>query len=372
MAPMTSSGRKVKVLGAGSIGNHLAHAARTLGWGVTICDVDPAALERTRAQIYPGRYGRWDEAIRLCGVADAPRGDFDLICIGTPPDVHLPLMREALAEKPGMILVEKPVCGPGLEGAQEVHEACAAAGIKACVGYDHVLAPSIRKVEQLIAARAVGEPVTIDAEFREHWGGIFKAHPWLEGPWQTYLGFWRRGGGAGGEHSHATNLWQHLAHACGWGRIVEVSAMVEFGRDRDAEFDTIFGLHVRTERSGYGRIVQDVVTTPTRKWARVQCAAGAIEWRANQGARGDVVALLHADGQVEEFEFPKTRPDDFICELRHIDDLLAGRATDSPTSFQRGLDTMLVLAAGYESGIINRLFRIDYAAGYRTDAVRPA
>ncbi len=39
---------------------------------------------------------------------------------------------------------------------------------------------------------------------------------------------------------------------------------------------------VVTETGLAGRVVQDVVTQPTRKWARVQCAGGAIEWRANQ------------------------------------------------------------------------------------------
>jgi phosphoglycerate dehydrogenase-like enzyme len=28
----------VKILGAGSIGNHLANASRRLGWNVTLCD----------------------------------------------------------------------------------------------------------------------------------------------------------------------------------------------------------------------------------------------------------------------------------------------------------------------------------------------
>lgn len=369
---MSSTHRRVKILGAGSIGNHLAHASRVLGWDVTLCDVDPKALDRTRNQIYPGRYGKWDTAIRLVNAKEAPRGEFDIICIGTPPDAHIPLLKETLAENPRLILVEKPVCGPFLEGAAETHDAVVASGIKVCVGYDHVLAPATRKVEELIDARAVGEPVTLDAEFREHWGGIFSAHPWLEGPWQTYLGYWRRGGGSGGEHSHATNLWQHLAHRCGWGWITEVSALLEFGKARDAEFDKVFALHARTEKGACGRIIQDVVTRPTRKWARVQCTDGAIEWRANQGARGDVVALLHADGRIEEFDFPKTRPDDFICELRHFDDLLEGRTTESPTSLARGLDTMMVVAAGYESGLTRRLCAIDYGNGYQRSSLRSA
>ena len=76
---------KVKVLGAGSIGNHLSNASRALGWSVDLCDIDPEALERARTQIYPSRYGKWDDSIRLFESAQAPRGGYDLIFIGTPP-----------------------------------------------------------------------------------------------------------------------------------------------------------------------------------------------------------------------------------------------------------------------------------------------
>src|SRR5438552_2598686 len=75
--------RRVKIYGAGSIGNHLAHAARHLGWEVTVCDIDRAALAQMRDQIYPGRYGQWDAAIRQHTLADEPVGGFDLILIGT-------------------------------------------------------------------------------------------------------------------------------------------------------------------------------------------------------------------------------------------------------------------------------------------------
>ena len=44
--------RKVKVYGAGSIGNHLAQASRRMGWSVDICDIDNDALDRTKNEIY--------------------------------------------------------------------------------------------------------------------------------------------------------------------------------------------------------------------------------------------------------------------------------------------------------------------------------
>ena len=42
---------KVKVHGAGSIGNHLAQASRRMGWEVDICDIDSKALYRTKEEI---------------------------------------------------------------------------------------------------------------------------------------------------------------------------------------------------------------------------------------------------------------------------------------------------------------------------------
>ena len=48
-----SNKMKVKIYGAGSIGNHLANASRQMGWSVDICDVDRSALKRTKNEIYP-------------------------------------------------------------------------------------------------------------------------------------------------------------------------------------------------------------------------------------------------------------------------------------------------------------------------------
>src|SRR5690242_3026384 len=103
---------RVKIYGAGSIGNHLAHAARSLGWEVIICDIEEPSLVRMKTEIYPGRYGRWDETIQQYLNDRAPKGGFDWVFIGTPPEYHLPLAIEALAEKPKGILIEKPLCTP--------------------------------------------------------------------------------------------------------------------------------------------------------------------------------------------------------------------------------------------------------------------
>ena len=359
---------RIKIIGAGSIGNHMAHAARRMAWAVTLCDRDPAALERTRTEIYPSRYGAWDEAIETCGPGSDPKGGFDLIVIGTPPDSHIEAALGALEERPRAILVEKPFCAPDLEGAQSLYERTIEADVAAFTGYDHVVARSTQEVAEIVE-RDLGDILLLDVAFREHWAGIFKAHPWLDGPADTYLGFWERGGGASGEHSHALNLWQHFAHVAGAGRVVEVSASLDYVRAKGLDYDRACFLNLRTEKGLLGRVVQDVITTPPLKWARIQGSKMAVEWHCNAGPEEDTVTVFGATAETRRF--PKTRPDDFIQELSHIETVLA-RGGPSPISIERGLDTMLVVAAAHLSARLQRTVAIVYAKGYTNAALAPA
>ncbi len=357
---------RVKVIGAGSIGNHMAHASRTLGWQVTVTDVSEEALRRMRDEIYPARYGAWDEAIvqTLGGGTE----DHDLVIIGTPPDHHLPLALTALAQSPRGILIEKPLCPPSLEGLDALCEAAARSGAKIFVGYDHVVGSAAREVERLLREGAIGDVLTLDVEFREHWAGIFTAHPWLRGPEDTYLGFTNRGGGASGEHSHALNLWQHFAHAAGGGRVAEVSAMLHYVSAGEAEYDDLCFLTLRTERGLTGRVVQDVVTLPPRKRALIQGTRGALEWVNGYDAQGDAV-LLRRQGEGEEARrFPKRRADDFIEELKHVAAHLEPGSAPSPIGLDRGADTMLVLAAAHQAEREGRRERLAYGSWPRPEA----
>lgn len=360
---------RVKLYGAGSIGNHLTHASRQLGWDVTVCDTDPAALARMRESIYPGRYGQWDTAIRQCMPADEPIGGFDLILVGTPPEHHLPLAMKAVAEKPKAVQVEKPLCTPSLAGMADLVAAAGAAGVKVFVGYDHVVGKASRRVAALIGEGAVGRLETLDVEFREHWAGIFAAHPWLAGPEDTYLGYTDRGGGASGEHSHALNLWQHFALLCDAGRVTAVDARLRMRSQCKARFDDLCLLHLETESGLVGRVVQDVVTRPSRKWARLQGDLGAVELYIGGSPEGDVVARLTPSGPAAQEVLAKKRPDDFIEELRHIADHLAPGAAPSPIGLERAADTMLVLAAAHRSQAEGRRVRIDYSRGYTLSAL---
>jgi predicted dehydrogenase len=234
------------------------------------------------------------------------------------------------------------------------------------VGYDHVVGKGVIRAATL-ATNASGPVQTIDVAFREHWEGIFRAHPWLDGPQDTYLGYWRRGGGALSEHSHALNLWQYLARVVGAGRVVAVSATLDYVREGNAEYDRLALLNLQTETGLFGRVVQDVITRPAQKLARVQRESATVEWRCRTTPYCEIVRNIESD-RVDETICEKTRPEDFVAELDHIEHALA-TGEPSPIAIDRGLETMLVIAAAHLSAREKRCVRIDYARGFTTAAI---
>lgn len=341
----------VQILGAGSIGNHLAHACRGQDLAVTISDVDPAALERTRTDIYPSRYGAWDDAIRLA-LPQAVAGEtFDAVIVGTPPDSHMRLALEALGRKvpPRVLLIEKPLCTPGLEHCETLVEQARATGTRVLVGYNHTLTPHTVHAAQWLGETPLGAVQTLHAQVREHWRGIFGAHPWLAGPQDSYLGFTERGGGALAEHSHGINIFQHFARLTGQGEVVEVSAMLDMVETGGARYDRVAQLSVRLESGLVGLIVQDVVTEPALKQVRVQGAQGFLEWTVNAEPGADALRLWTRAGGERAQRFAKTRPDDFRPEAQHLCAVLQDPAAASPIDLRCGLATMRVIAAAVES-----------------------
>jgi predicted dehydrogenase len=361
----------IKIIGAGSIGNHLANAARSRNWNVTLTDIDPQALKRARESIYPGRYGSWDEAIALKDTRAAMSDLADVVFVGTPPDSHVALALEVLeAAPPRALIIEKPLCGPDLAGCAALWERARSLGLFVAVGYNHVLGSNTVAAEKLLAERQIGPIETISSRTREHWGGIFKAHPWLSGPADSYLGHFRRGGGAIGEHSHALHLWQHFAHLVGAGRVAEVSCTLDVVKDKNLEYDRLCLMTLKTEEGLVGDVIQDVVTAPTDKSLRIQGKGGFLDWHVNYQPGVDAVIMGVGDQAQPPVLLPKTRADDFKAEVDHIAGVLSGSVKSSPISLQRGLDTMMVIAAALKSHETGRRVSIDWQQGYQPGALR--
>lgn len=360
----------IRIIGAGSIGNHLANAARSRDWQVTLTDNDPAALARARDSIYPERYGKWDNAIALKDSRQAFAEPADVVFIGTPPDSHIKLALDTLDQvTPRVLLIEKPLAGPDLAGCQALLDKARARNVFAAVGYNHCLGANTVKAEQLVKSGILGAVKTISARTREHWQGIFKAHPWLAGPSASYLGFSGRGGGACGEHSHAINIWQHFANLVGAGRVTEVSARMDRVTTGGVDYDQLALVTLKTETGLVGDVIQDVVTQPAEKSARLQGDAGFVEWRVNHQPGKDAVLSGASTGAVQEDLIAKTRADDFKAEIDHLAEVMAGRVSASPIALERGLDTMMIIAAAFKSDALGRRVSIDWSRGYVPDAI---
>lgn len=355
---------KVKIYGAGSIGNHLAQASRRAGWEVVVVDPNPEALRRMKEEIYPARYGAWDPAIELFLSEDQPRGGFDAIMIGTPPDVRMKVALEALREKPRLIQLEKPLSEPlvsweAKSALRLFADECSRAGIAAVVGYEYVLGEGTRLILELLDKAKFTEVELLEVSFRENWKGIFAAHPWLKGPEETYLGYWKRGGGASGEHSHAIHFWQHFASFLGLGRISEVSAAMKIVKSAGAEYDSLCSISAVTEKGFLARIAQDVITEPPLMSLRIQ----------GMGARGRSFIewyrySIPGEGIFEEVKWlggskriPIKRPDDFYHEILHIGDIVNGevRAESSPIALPTGIQALLVVTAAHASRLMGSI-----------------
>lgn len=355
---------RVKIFGAGSVGNHHANVARIMGWDVDVIDRDKAALLRMKNEIYPKRYGKWDSAIGTFTSDHEPKGGYDAVLIGTPPDSHLSIATKVLFEEgPKLLQIEKPLCSPTLAGVCDFKEAVGRnKNTKIVVGFNHILAQNTRIVEKIVESKELGKLLSMDCEIRSNWENILSAHPWLGGPEDSYLGYWQRGGGAGGEHCHALNLWQHFAHVAGAGRVTRVGGFFNYQSSGNAVYDSFCFLHLETQFSLIGRVAQDVVTMPKRKFAFLQFENGQVEWHNDVTSTTDEVVIQPHHKKEDRIVIQKTRAEEFLREIQHIDDLLAGRIdiSDSPIRFERGLDTMKVLSAAHASFSLRGTVEINY------------
>ena len=218
------------------------------------------------------------------------------------------------------------------------------------VGYDHAVSRGAEMVRDMLLKRFIGQVITFDVEFRETWKGIFAAHLWLDGPKDSYLGYWRRGGGAGCEHSHALHLWLYFAQVLGMETTEAIDAQVLFDMKNDGvvEYDQIVFFNMRTENGIIGRVVQDVVTDPPKKTVRFQGTIGFIEWNISGSPDGDIIRYGAGD-VIQVMKIQKTRRDDFHEEMLHYDQLLRGEIMPqkSPLSLTLGVEVMRILCEAY-------------------------
>jgi len=341
---------EVLVYGAGSIGTHLAQASRRIGWNVTVIDTDPEALRRMREEVYPARYGAWDHKITCIPTEGfTPRvRDYEIIMVGTPPDSHVALTREALALQPQLLHVEKPLFAAPDDLCAFERVLRAAPQTTVTVGYDHGVARSVTEALQEVKSGRVGTVTAIDVTIHASFADILAAHPWLKGIRESYLSNWRRGGGALQEHSHGLHLGLLFASAAGKASLQVCSAALDFDRSEGLDFDRLAHVVLQGEDVCV-HVVEDVFTRPTRKEVVVRGTEGTLTVRL--AATLDTFELHDITGElVEVRRYPKTRPDDFFALVEHYADLCVGDVSieDSPVRVETGIEVMRFIREAFK------------------------
>lgn len=330
---------KSRIFGAGSIGNHLAHALRNVGSHVEVIDIDPNALSRMRDQIYPTRYGSWDTSINLL---EHPSGDVvDLEIIGTPPDTHASLILQRVREQKSKYwLVEKPCLPADTSLITQVNECIASYNAQVFVGYNHSVSPAFLKFQELLPQLPLLQ--SLHCFWLEHWDGIFKAHPWLSGPSDSYLGYTRRGGGSLSEHSHGLHLLLCSLGTLGFIKPHIGEAKVSLSDDSLHDQSANLKLVVDTDLDI--RYSTDVLSTVTRKeiCARSQYHSLVCTFGADDG-KSDKVVYSSPD-ETLEFVFPRTRVSDFEHEIKLLSSPSLDKSHLSNLDWTNATQVMLLIA----------------------------
>lgn len=337
-----------KVIGAGSIGNHLTYALRSLNVQVTVVDVDKSALERTRTVIYPERYGSFDTSITLAHPDDVGNQAFDLCVIGTPPYTHVTIASRELSVGHRALLIEKPLASPGADTLRKFAEIVEESPTRVLVAYNQRLKTNTAEFLAQAQSLNLGTLTYVSSRMREDWAGILKAHPWLSDATESYLGHTSRGGGALYEHSHAVDFALFIAHELGQGRPETVEATLDTVDHDSGSYDKEAKLSITTTTGMRVTVSQDLYTWPADKSLDAVFTGGELRWEMH-GDHDSVHVTTQESGTVVT-NFPKTRPDDFLPEMAHVVNLLTSEGDSvSPLDFSEALYTSWTLEAALTS-----------------------
>ncbi len=312
---------KARVFGAGSIGNHLTHALIKRGFSVEVVDIDKSSLLRMRDEIYPLRYGTWDDSIKL--LLEPTQNLVDLEVIGTPPDIHSKILLEGInLNRSKAWLVEKPFTYPDLDHINDLKNKLVGFEERIFVGYNHSVTPPF--ITFLKAISKKNNVTRIYCNWLEHWGGIFKAHPWLKGPEDSYLGFYKRGGGSLMEHSHGLHILLLVINNLGL-KINNTSSSVK--KDQNGNYDEYVNIVFNLEGS-FGDLIAtyttDVLTKDTSKKIVVETEDEifSVEFGGYNGS-SDIFRHVCKNNELKTI-YKKNRPDDFKYEISLLGDMLEG------------------------------------------------
>ncbi len=335
---------RVGIIGAGSIGNHFAHSFSKANWEIVVLDVSSVAIQRFQEEIYPGRYGKLPDGIQFTNsYQDFENTNFDFIVVGTPPDTHTKILEQISRKLTCPVLIEKPACTPDGQDFNSLVDLVNRHPSDVFVGFNHRVARSTQLLINVLETSTLGRLLKVDATWDESWAGILKAHPWLDSPSASYLGFTARGGGALFEHSHGVDLALYMASRFDSMEITGLSSTIEFSKEGGCDYDKVVQIHAKLKSGCEINIHQDVVTFPAKKKISLEFENGLAKIDFGVEGKFDNFEIQGFGSQdfLLSGSFEKTRPDDFDQEVRMIEKYLADKISieNHPLRARLGLFT---------------------------------
>ena len=348
---LTKVMEEVLIFGSGSIGNHLANACRKLGLSVNVTDIAPKALLRMKNKIYPSRYSKWDNKIKLIEYSKVfkLKKNFDLILIGTPPSTHLALTNKILNNLTfKKLMIEKPLT-THREKINLKKFSSLLSKKKIFVGYNHSISKAFLNYQNLIKRIKKKDIEIIDVNWQEGWKGILNAHFWNKDEFSSYLGNLSQGGGCIHEHSHGIHLIICLSEILNF-KIPNKVFKFKFFKNKNKKiyYDNYVDIKWR-HKDFVISYVSDLISEPADKSICIYTKNSKYELIFNYKKKYDLIKLTNLSTNLVKLKyFKKERATDFINEIEHI------IATNTKRKYK---NSFINLAKGVETQkLINSFF----------------
>jgi predicted dehydrogenase len=334
--------KNILIIGAGSIGNHFANAGRSFDYNVYVMDKYPVALSRMRNKIYPQRYKKWDKNIFLLRFKKKELLQLpiiDLVIIGTPPATHFSVyknLNKFLQFK--KILFEKPLC-TFLQNEKKFK--FKSRKIDFFCGYNHSISKSFLFFESCL--KKIKNIKLVDIKWNEKWDGILKAHFWLKNEYESYLGNYKKGGGALQEHSHGLHIAVCLAKKFDNLKNFRVQSHTLMKNNKGKNYDYSNNIFLKSKKININLEI-NLLENPAVKKLKIYHYDGFIEWIVN--FKKDYDAVIKSNGKEKKIFklFKKSRSGEFANEIQHILNIKNEKKYNlSNIKLQNAVDTMKLI-----------------------------
>ena len=337
--------KKIKIYGAGSIGNHLAFSSVLLKNFVEVVDIDPLALKRMKHEIYPSRYKAWNNKIKLTELKQDNDFSHDYYFIGTPPVSRIKLLEKInnAKLKPKAILIEKPISianQKNLNDLKKILKKLISKKIKIYTGYNHSVSTSFKYFLKEISKRKKEKILSIESNWNETTKGILKAHSWLDNIYSSYLGDSKDGGGSIHEHSHGLHLFLFVLEILKLNLTGKTYTNQFYKTKNNKTHDYMSNLQFICKNNIIYKINTDFYTLPAQKNIKIQYDDSRLEIHFSTLNNSDEIHF-YSENSFSKKIFKKSRKDDFTLEIKHILDITnKSDYLKSPLNYKYGLKVL--------------------------------